>query len=99
MTLHPDPTAGEGSGHPDADGIVRRGEWIGIGNEFTGVRLRKVFTLQGERLEIDVPRRGHRVLLDAMQLEIVAAQEPAKFSELFARHLGAFDGGDQEGEV
>ncbi|MGW1814977.1 hypothetical protein ACWCQM_15660 [Streptomyces sp. NPDC002125] len=79
---------------PDADGIVRTDEWIGIGNEFTGVRLRKVYTRQGERLEIVVPKQGHRILLDAMQLEIVAAQDPAKFSELFARRLGAYQEGD-----
>ncbi|MFF0291821.1 hypothetical protein [Streptomyces sp. NPDC005262] len=91
MSTHPDPAGTPG---PDKDGIVRHGEWIGIGNEFTGVQLRKVFTRQGERLEIVVPRRGHRILLDAMQLEIVAAQEPEKFSELFAKHLGAYEEGD-----
>ncbi|GII63732.1 hypothetical protein Skr01_38170 [Sphaerisporangium krabiense] len=73
------------------DGIVRVGESFGIGNEFTGVRVRKVWTRQGERLELSVPRRGYRILLDAMQLEIVAAQEPEKFSELFARKLGSED--------
>ncbi|MFB7441617.1 hypothetical protein ACWC4A_47305 [Streptomyces mirabilis] len=78
---------------PKDDGIVRRGEWIGIGNEFSGVQLRKVWTPQGERLEIVVPKRGYRILLDAMQLEIVAAQQPGKFSELFAVHLGSNDGG------
>ncbi len=77
------------------DGIVRHGDWIGIGNEFTGVRLRKVWTPQGERLEIAVPKRGYRILLDAMQLEIVAAQRPEKFSQLFAMQLGA-DGDDAE---
>ncbi|MQY33837.1 hypothetical protein SRB17_18020 [Streptomyces sp. RB17] len=71
------------------DGIVRHGDWIGIGNEFTGVRLRKVFTPQGERLEIEVPKRGYRILLDAMQLEIVAAQDPERFSELFAVQFGS----------
>ncbi|MQY14137.1 hypothetical protein SRB5_42990 [Streptomyces sp. RB5] len=78
----------------DADGIVRTGEWIGVGNEFTGVRVRKVFTRQGERLEIQVPRHGHRILLDPMQLEIIAVQEPAKFSELFARRFGSHEEGD-----
>ncbi|MER5751981.1 hypothetical protein [Streptomyces sp. NPDC002088] len=76
---------------PEDDGIVRRGDWIGIGNEFSGVRLRKVWTPQGERLEIEVPKRGYRILLDAMQLEIVAAQRPEKFSQLFAVQLGSDD--------
>jgi len=83
-------SAGE---RPQDDGVVREGEAFGIGNEFAGVRVRKVWTRQGERLELYVPKRGYRILLDAMQLEIVAAQDPAKFSELFAASFGA----DEEG--
>jgi hypothetical protein len=71
------------------DGIVRKGEAFGVGNEFTGVQVRKVWTRQGERLELLVPRSGRRVLLDAMQLEIVAAQDPERFTELFAVQLDA----------
>lgn len=73
------------------DGIVRSAEPFGIGNEFTGVQVRKVWTKQGERLELMVPRNGRRILLDAMQLEIVAAQEPSRFTELFAIRLDAND--------
>lgn len=72
-----------------SDGIIRAGESFGIGNEFTGVQVRKVWTRQGERLELFVPRKGSRILLDAMQLEIIAAQDPEKFSTLFAIQLGA----------
>ncbi|WP_214366078.1 hypothetical protein [Pseudonocardia sp. H11422] len=74
------------------DGIVRAGEPFGIANEFTGVQVRKVWTKQGERLELTVPRSGYRILLDAMQLEIVAAQDPERFTELFAIRLDAHDG-------
>jgi len=74
------------------DGVVGAGEAFGIGNEFTGVQVRKVWTRQGERLELTVPRTGARILLDAMQLEIVAVQDPERFSELFATQLGAHDG-------
>jgi hypothetical protein len=74
------------------EGVVREGEPFGIGNEFTGVEIRKVWTRQGERLSIFVPRTGIRTLLDAMQLEIVAAQDPERFSELFERELGSYDG-------
>lgn len=70
-------------------GVVRADEWQGIGNEFTGVRFRKVYTKNGERLQLFVPRRGHNLVLDAMQLEIVAAQEPSFFSDLHAKALGA----------
>ncbi len=74
------------------EGVVREGEPFGIGNEFTGVEVRKVWTRQGERLSIFVPRTGKRTLLDAMQLEIVAAQDPERFSELLERELGSYDG-------
>jgi hypothetical protein len=91
----PDPATPTG-GHPepDADGLVRAGEAFGIGNEFTGVLVRKVWTKQGERLEICVPRDGRRILLDAMQLEILTSQEPERFSELFAIALDAHPGGE-----
>lgn len=77
------------------DGIVERAEPFGIGNEFTGVQVRKVWTKQGERLELVVPRTGRRALLDAMQLEILAAQDPERFSELFAAQLDADDKDDR----
>lgn len=76
-----------------AAGIVEVGEWFGIGNEFTGVQLRKVWTRNGERLEVRAPARNYRALLDAMQLEIVAAQDPAAFTALFQRKLGSDEGG------
>jgi hypothetical protein len=84
---------------PLGEGIVRAGESFGIGNEFTGVRVRKVWTRQGERLELFVPKRGYRILLDAMQLEIIAAQEPERFSELFAISFGAEEPAPGEGGV
>jgi hypothetical protein len=73
------------------EGVIRAGESFGIGNEFTGVRVRKVWTRQGERLEILVPKHGYHILLDAMQLEIIARQDPERFSRLFAIALGSED--------
>lgn len=70
-------------------GVVDAQEWFSIANEFTGVTLRKVLTRHGERLEILVPKTGRRILLDAMQLEIVAGQQPEQFTELFRAQLGA----------
>lgn len=77
----------------EAAGIVGAGEWFGIGNEFTGVRVRKVWTRNGERLELHVPARNYRSLLDAMQLEIIAAQDPSAFTRLFQRQLGSDETG------
>lgn len=70
-------------------GIIEVGEWLPIANEFTGVTLRKVLTRNGERIELLVPKSGKRILLDAMQLEILAAQRPERFTELFRAQLGA----------
>lgn len=77
-------------------GVVGAEEWQGIGNEFTGVHFRKVRTKNGERLQLFVPRRGHSVVLDPMQLEIVAAQDPDFFSRLHARELGAGSADDAD---
>lgn len=92
--MHPD--LGDAQPGPDSKdepdpvpGVVGAEEWQGIGNEFTGVHFRKVRTNNGERLQLFVPRRGHSVVLDPMQLEIIAAQEPSFFSRLHARELGA----------
>jgi hypothetical protein len=77
-----------------AAGVVDTEEWFGIGNEFAGVNVRKVYTRNGERLELFVPKTGDRILLDAMQLEIITLQEPAQFSLMYQRHLGADETAD-----
>jgi len=51
-----------------------------------------VWTRQGERLELRAPKQGYRILLDPMQLEIIAAQQPERFTQLFATKLGADQG-------
>lgn len=73
-------------------GATPVGEPTTIANEFTGVTMRKVLTRNGERLEIVTIKTGNRILLDAMQLEILTTLRPEKFNELFARHLGSFEG-------
>lgn len=55
-----------------------------IANEFTGVRVRKVKTAQGERLELRLPRTGACIQLDAMQLEAIVALKSEHFSEFIA---------------
>jgi hypothetical protein len=65
------------------------GEPIVIANEFTMVRIRRMQTRHGERVEIACPGRGYRVLLDAMQLEAVASQRPETFSQMIAINLGS----------
>jgi len=70
-------------------GVVRADEWSGVGNEFTGVQYRKVWTRNGERLELYVPRSEKRILLDAMVLEVLAEQEPDFFTAMIATRLGS----------
>ena len=53
-----------------------------IGNEFALVRIRKVSTRNGERLEIEAPKLGHSIRLDAVALETLTWQEPELFSTL-----------------
>ncbi|NLU82305.1 hypothetical protein [Rhodococcus sp. HNM0569] len=72
-------------------GVVSAEPWDGIGNEFAGVRFRKVHTRNGARLELFVPRTEARVLLDPMALEVVAEQNPQFFTELIAMRLGSAD--------
>jgi hypothetical protein len=54
-------------------------------NEFADVRIRRVHTRNGQRLEITSPRRGTTVLLDAVELECLTWQPPQAFSDLLAR--------------
>lgn len=75
-----------------ADGIINTGEPLMIANEFTSVTVRKVLTRNGERVEVATLKSGDRVLLDAMQLEVISTLSPDKFNELFARNLGSYDG-------
>jgi hypothetical protein len=67
-----------------ADGIVEAGEAFSVANEFTSIRVRKVRTRTGERLELTNVRTGVRTLLDPMQLEIIALQRPEVFTALLA---------------
>ena len=61
---------------------------IHISNEFADIRIRKVYTRNGERLQIEAPRRGYRILLDAVQLEGLTWQSPETFSRLLRGSVG-----------
>ncbi|MFE0419294.1 dihydrodiol dehydrogenase [Streptomyces tendae] len=58
---------------------------IVIANEFADVVIRKVETRNGMRLDIWSPRRGSRILLDAVALDCLTFQEPELISELLSR--------------
>lgn len=61
---------------------------IEIVNEFATVRVRKVYTRNGERLEIRSVRMGTSVQLDALVLESLTWQRPETFSKLLEHPYG-----------
>jgi hypothetical protein len=63
-------------------------EWLDIGNEFAFVRVRKVYTRNGERLQIVAPKMGFEIMLDALALEAVSWQKPEMFSNLLQSPFG-----------
>ncbi|GAA1163283.1 hypothetical protein GCM10009654_20070 [Streptomyces hebeiensis] len=88
MTAYEDRAAGEAdSGAP-----------IHISNEFATIRLRKVRTRNGERLEVVAPRRGLRILLDAVELESLTWQTPEAFSGFLRASIGR-DGHEDESRM
>lgn len=65
-----------------------RGEPMEIGNEFAYVRVRKVRTRNGERLEIEAPKLGYRIRLDPVELESLTWQPSETFSRFLATPFG-----------
>lgn len=79
--------AREGAG----DELRRRGETFEIGNEFARVRVTKVWTHNGERLEIEATRLSYTTRLDAIQLESLTWQTPETLSRLLEDPFGPGD--------
>ena len=70
------------------DGIVGADEPVQIGNEFALVKVRKVYTRNGERLEIEAPKLGLRIRLDALELESLTWQTTETFSKFLETPFG-----------
>jgi len=64
-------------GTPDED--LRREAPIEIANEFAYVRVCKVHTRYGERLEIQSPKRDRLIRLDPLELESLACLDDESF--------------------
>ena len=71
-----------------SDEPVRTGETTEIGNEFALVRVRKVWTRQGERLQIESVRLGSSIQLDALELESLTWQSHETFSGFLETPFG-----------
>lgn len=70
------------------DGVRRRETPVDIANEFARVSVAKVWTPNGERLEIIAPRLGYAIRLDAIQLESLTWQTPERLSRLLEEPFG-----------
>jgi hypothetical protein len=73
----------------DPDEPVRRGDSVDIGNEFAFVRVAKVWTRNGERLEIDAPKAGYSIRLDAIELEALTRQPTEVFTSYLEDGFGS----------
>jgi hypothetical protein len=63
-------------------------------NEFATVRVRRVFTRNGMRLEITSPRLGRTVRLDPLSLESLTWQTNETFSQMLRHPYGPGDDED-----
>jgi hypothetical protein len=59
-----------------------------IANEFADVVVQVVTTKNGDRLEINSPRRGTRIQLDAVELEALTWQTTEVFSRMHEGSTG-----------
>jgi hypothetical protein len=70
------------------DDPVRVGEPTEIANEFAFVRVRKIWTRNGERLELESVRLGSKIQLDALELESLTWQSHDTFSGFLETPFG-----------
>lgn len=63
-----------------------------ISNEFAEVVVRKVYTRNGERLEILAPDSGNYIRLDPLELEAITWQDHDVFSRLLRGSVGPPEG-------
>ena len=70
---------------------------IEVANEFALVRVCKVHTKHGERLEISSPKRGRLIRLDPLELEWLACMDDESFLGGNAINLNRDDNGQTEG--
>jgi hypothetical protein len=62
--------------------------YLHLANEFAEVRVRKVHTRNGVRLEIMAPKLERKVLLCPLELEALSWQTPETFSKFLETPFG-----------
>ena len=80
MSEQPDPAG--------LDDVTEASEPVDIGNEFAFVRVRKVLTRNGERLEIQAPRISKVIRLDSLELESLTWQTHETLSKFMEKPFG-----------
>lgn len=65
-----------------------------VANEFSLVRVRRVHTHNGVRLEIAAPRVGQSILLDPLELEALTWHSHGLFTQLLETPFGP-EGGSE----
>ncbi|WP_230206503.1 hypothetical protein [Microbacterium gorillae] len=78
----------DNSGDPEG---ISGGEYIDIANEFAHVLVRKIYTRNGERLEIIAPHLEKQIRLDPLELEALTWQTTATFSRMLEEPFGTAD--------
>jgi hypothetical protein len=68
--------------------VTEASEPVEVGNEFAFVRVRKVLTRNGERIEIQAPRIGRVIRLDSLELESLTWQTHETLSKFMERPFG-----------
>jgi hypothetical protein len=65
---------------PHDDDVLSVEHEFSVDNEFAGVRVRKIRTRNGERLEIQSAKLEYTIRLDALALEGLSWQDPETIS-------------------
>ena len=69
-------------------------ESIDITNEFATVKVKKVYTKNGTRLEIYSPKLGSRIVLSAIELESLTWQDKSIFDKFLSDPYGKVNNND-----
>jgi len=67
--------------------FIDKQETHSLSDEYTTVKIRKIFTPAGERVELEAPELGRSIRLDAIEIESLSWQEPETFIEFLDAEL------------
>jgi len=84
---------------PDAPSELPGSEPLELANEYAMVRVRRVQTHNGVRLEISAPHLGRTVRLCPLELESLTWQPPETFSNFLSTPFGPEDLDTSETEL